>query len=192
MKKMVKEVKFRRRSEATTDYRKRLALVKSGLDRVVVRKSNRRIIGQIVRYVPEGDRVIVHADSGELLKLSWSSRANRPTAYLTGLLLARKAQAESQNEHILDIGLASPVRNSIPFIFAKGCIDGGMKLRGTLEIDEKAYNCSNTKHIDELKSKDEAKYQKAYSAYIKSGTPPEGLGKTFNETKDRILKGTKE
>ena len=88
----IKEVKFRRRREGVTDYAKRLALVKSGLERVVVRKTNKRVLGQVIRYEEKGDKVIASAESGELAKkYGWPSRSNRPTAYLTGLLLARKS-----------------------------------------------------------------------------------------------------
>ena len=192
MKKIVKDVKFRRRHTALTDYRKRLGLVKGGIDRIVVRKSNKRIIGQIVKYSPQGDKVVVHVDSGELLKLKWQSRSNKATAYLTGLLLAKKAGAEAKNPHILDIGIASPVSGSIPFVFAKGCIDGGMNLKASIAIDEKTYNYSNTKYISELKSEDSDAYKKRYSAYIKAGVDPEGLAKAFTEAKDKILNGRKE
>ncbi len=189
MKKIIKDVKFRRRRESVTDYKKRLGLVKSGVDRVVVRKSNRRIIGQIIKYKPQGDVVVAHADSGELEKMKWPSRGNRATAYLTGLLLAKKAASEASKDHILDIGIASPVKNSIPFVFARGCIDGGMNLRCNLKMDEKVYNCSNTKYLSELKASDSASYQKNYSSYIKEGFDPVNLAKAFSDTKERILRG---
>jgi large subunit ribosomal protein L18 len=185
MEKTNKDLKFRRRMESVTDYRKRLELVKSGIDRLVVRKTNSRIIGQIIKYSPNGDIVIAHADSSELKKFDWSGRSNRPTAYLTGLLLAKKSRSK-KGERILDIGLASPVKNSIPFIFAKGCIDGGMEVRGNMDINDTIYNCSNTKYISELKSKDNSRYQKHYSAYLKSGVAPEDLAKVFNNAKDKI------
>ncbi len=190
MRKIIKDIKFRRRRESVTDYKKRLGLVKGGSDRVVVRKTNRRIIGQIVRYGPGGDRVLVYADSSELSAAKWPGRANRPTAYLTGILLARKAAkaGSAKGEHILDIGIASPVGGSIPFVFAKGCIDGGLKINGTFSIDEKSYNMSDSKYIEQMKSKDSARYQKLFSSYIKEGFVPEGLGKTFADVKDKIMK----
>lgn len=188
MRRIITDVKFRRRREALTDYGKRLELVKSGVDRIVVRKTNKRIIGQIVKYSPQGDKILAYVDSNELLKMKWPSRSNRPTAYLTGLLLAKKAKKEASSDHILDIGIASPVADSIPFVFAKGCIDGGMKLRGTIKIDEKKYNLAETKHIAEMKSKESSRYQKHYSAYIKEGHAPEGMSKTFNDTKEKIMK----
>ena len=92
---MAKALDFRRRREALTDYKRRLALVKSGMDRVVVRKTNKRIIGQIIRFNEKGDVVLSSADSNELRKAyGWPSRRNKSTAYLTGLLLAKKAKVK--------------------------------------------------------------------------------------------------
>jgi len=99
----MKELPFKRRRLGLTNYKKRIALVKSGLDRVVVRKSNRNIIGQVVRYNEKGDLVLAHVNSKELLKYNWPVRANKPTAYLTGLLLAKKYKQDE--ELVLDIGL---------------------------------------------------------------------------------------
>ncbi len=129
------DLKFKRRRQGITNYKKRLALVKSGLDRVVVRQSSRKVLGQIVRYEEKGDKVVATADSAELQKqYGWPSRSNRATAYLTGLLLAKKAKA-GEAELVLDTGLSSPVKDSIPFVFAKGCIDGGLKIIGNIEIE---------------------------------------------------------
>ncbi|MCL4365017.1 50S ribosomal protein L18 [Candidatus Marsarchaeota archaeon] len=188
MNRSTKNVKFRRRRESVTNYKKRFSLVKSGLDRIVVRRSNRRIIGQIVRYSPSGDVVLAHADSTELKAFGWPPRSNRPTAYLTGLLLSRKPAKSGGSGYIMDIGLSSPTTNSVPFVFAKGCIDGGMPVKGSIDIDEKVYNYSNASYAAGVKSKDSAMYQRQYSAYIKGGKEPEALGRLFAETKDRIMK----
>ena len=138
-------IKFKRRRQAATNYRKRLGLVKSGLDRVVVRKTNSRIIGQVVSYSEVGDKVKAAVDSNMLKRFGWPSRPNRPTAYLTGMLLAQRARAGSiDSECVLDIGLSASKKGSIPFIFAKGCVDNGMKLRGTFDAADKLYNGSGT------------------------------------------------
>jgi len=179
--------KFRRRKEGVTNYKKRLALVKSGLDRVVVRKSNRRIIGQLVRYEEKGDAVLARADSGELKPLcGWPGRANRPTAYLTGLLLARKAKGAGERI-VLDIGLSSPVRDSIPFAFAKGCVDGGLKLVGTFDIAESTYDATGiVKYAEALrKSQPEAAH---FSEYAKEGKV-EALPELFRKAKEKLMKG---
>jgi len=187
--KRIKEVKFRRRREGVTNYRKRLALIKSGLDRVIVRKTNKRVLGQIVRYEEKGDRVIASAESGELSKrYGWPSRSNRPTAYLTGLLLAKKAKHEG--ELILDIGITTPIKGALPFAFAKGCVDGGMKLRGSFDIKEELYNASQTaRYAEHLKSNPEL-LKKQFGGYLARGVQPEALPKLFNEVKVRILNGS--
>ncbi len=188
MNKSIASIKFRRRREAITNYKRRLELVKSGMDRIVLRKTNKRILAQVARYTPKGDIILAQANSNELAQYSWPGRSNRPTAYLTGLLLARKYSKAKEAEHILDVGLASPVKNSIPFVFAKGCIDGGMKIRANIKLDEKVYNASNTKFITDQKSKSAEKYKKHYSAYIKAGIEPENLSKLFNDAKEKIMK----
>ncbi len=186
--KKINEVKFRRRRSGTTNYVKRLALVKSGLERIVVRKTNKRILGQIVKYGEKGDSVTASADSTELAKkYGWPSRRNRPTAYLTGLLLAKKSK--SKGEAVLDIGITTPISGSIPFVFAKGCIDGGLKLRGSIEVKEEAYNATRiSKYAELLKAKpEEAKRQ--FGAYAAKSVDVQSLPKLFNEVKEKILKG---
>ncbi len=186
MKKKAKEMKFRRRRESLTNYSKRIAMVKSGLERVVVRKSNSRITAQIVVYDEKGDRIKASVDSRELAKLGWPSRCNKPTAYLTGMLLAEKADKKS--EYILDIGLSTPVSGSIPFVFAKGCIDGGMRIKGALDIKEEAYNASSISRYAEALKKDQNKYTLQFGAYAREKVQPEGLQKLFTEVKAKIGK----
>lgn len=188
MNKKIQSIKFRRRRESITNYKRRLELVKSGMDRIVLRKTGKRILAQVARYTPKGDVILAQANSNELAQYNWPGRSNRPTAYLTGLLLAKKYSKSKDVEHILDVGLASPVKNSIPFVFAKGCIDGGMKIRSNITIEEKTYNGSNTKFISELKAKSAETYKKHYSAYLKAGVEPENLSKLFNEAKEKIMK----
>lgn len=183
---MTKNSRFRRRREGITDYKKRLAMVKGGMDRVLIRRSNRRITGQVVKYEREGDRVLATVDSNELMKMDWPSRSNRPTAYLAGLLLARKANKLKGKEMILDIGLASPIKGSISFVFAKGCVDGGLKLKGKFEIDEKSYNSSATgAYAEELKKRGNAV---DFAAYAKKGVSAGSLPELFNKTREKILK----
>ncbi len=181
-------MKFRRRRQGLTDYRKRLELVKSGLARVVVRRSNRRITGQVVAYEERGDRVLASVDSRELEKYGWPSRNNRPTAYLSGLLLAKKAKAGA--ELILDIGVAAPVRGSVPFVFAKGCADGGMKLRGTFEIQEQQYDGTLTAKYAERLGKGSEALKRQFGAYIAKGAEPGSLPALFKQVREKIFKGS--
>jgi large subunit ribosomal protein L18 len=182
--KMIQQVKFRRRREGVTDYKKRLELVKGGIERVVVRKSNKRIIAEIVQYGERGDKVVASVDSRELRQFNWPSRGNRSTAYLTGMLLAKKTKLKK--EVILDIGITVPVKNSIPFVFAKGCIDGGMKLKGSIEIPEDVYNSTQTAKYAEMLKKDQAVYKKQFGGYTSEKVSAESLPRLFSEVKAKI------
>ncbi len=183
-----KSLAFKRRRKGLTNYKKRLALVKGGMERVIVRRSNRRIIGEVAMYSEHGDMITAYADSNELKGMGWPSHSNRATAYLTGMLLASKALKKSKDsEYVLDIGLSSPVKNSIPFVFAKGCIDRGMKLRSGVEIPDTVYDCSDTAYAASLK-KEISKYERQYGAYIKAGKEPDKLNSLFNELRSKLAK----
>ncbi|MGC8479243.1 MAG: 50S ribosomal protein L18 [Candidatus Micrarchaeia archaeon] len=186
MAKIVK-VTFKRKRNKLTNYKKRLALVKSNLNRIVIRSTNKRVLAQIVKYSEKGDIVLVSAYSNELSKFGWPSRSNKPTAYLTGLLLAQKASEKKLEgeEYILDIGLSVPVKNSTPFVFMQGCIDGGLKLRSGSKIEEKNYKFQDS-YINKLKE-NKALYEKQFSGYIKQKISPEELNKLFNSVKEKML-----
>lgn len=122
-------VPFRRRREGKTNYRKRLALLKSGKPRMVVRKTLRRIIVQFIEFDPKGDRVIACADSKDLVKYGWKGSAkNTPAAYLVGYLAAKRALSKGITEAVLDIGLHRPTRGSRVFAALKGALDAGIAI----------------------------------------------------------------
>ena len=127
-------VKFRRRREGKTDFKSRLALVKSRKPRMVVRKTSTNIIVQFVTYAPEGDKVLGTAISRELKTLGWKySTKSTPAAYLTGYL-ASKRVAGKVSEAVLDIGLSGPKKGSKIFAALKGALDGGIKIPHGKEI----------------------------------------------------------
>lgn len=150
--------KFRRRNSSLTNYKRRLALVKSDLDRVVVRESNTKISAQIVGYTEKGDIVKASADSLSLKTYEWPSRANRPTAYLTGMLLAKNAKKLGNHEYVLDVGLSASTKGSIPFVFAKGCVDNGLRLKGTFNMESKLYDGSQIAKFAAEKQKNKAQF----------------------------------
>lgn len=121
-------VKARRRREGRTDYRKRLALLKSGKPRAVVRKSLKHLRVQIVEYKDDGDRIVASGFSKELKnKFKWKhSMSSTSAAYLTGLLAGKKAVKQGVKECILDIGRYPPVKGSKVFAVQKGLIDSGL------------------------------------------------------------------
>jgi len=67
----MRKIKFKRRRTKKTDYKARLALLKSGFPRLVVRKTNRYVIAQIVRSKEAQDAIVCSANSKELLKYGW-------------------------------------------------------------------------------------------------------------------------
>lgn len=119
-------VHFRRRREGRTDYAKRLALLKSGKARMVVRKTTSRVIVQFSNYDEKGDAVITSATSGELKEYGFSPSRNTPAAYLTGMLASRKAMKKGLKEFVLDIGLHAPSKGSVVFAALKGALDAGL------------------------------------------------------------------
>ncbi len=128
-------VKFRRRREGKTNYKKRLALLKSGKPRLVIRVLNRQVVAQIVEFDPKGDRVLVSATSHELRKLGWEGHpGNAPSAYLTGLLVGHRAKKSGISEAILDIGLHTPVPGSNVYAVLKGAVDAGLEIPHSTDV----------------------------------------------------------
>jgi len=185
----VYRVPFRRRRDALTNYAKRLALVKSGKPRLVVRKSLKNVIVQFVKFAEKGDEVIAAANSMELKKYGWNPRSNLPTAYLTGALAAKRAAEKGISEFVLDIGLQTASKNSLPFSAASGAIDAGLKSgfkRDSVD-DARIRGEHIAKYAESLKSA--GKYEKVFSSYLKDGVRPEDLPEKFDAVKAQILKG---
>ena len=126
---------FKRKKLGKTDYRKRLRLLLANKPRIVVRKSLKNILGQIVEYGDKGDRIILSANSSELKKYGWEgNKGNIPSSYLVGLLVGTKAKKKNINDLILDIGLQNSVKGSRIYSFLKGCIDAGLNIPHSKDI----------------------------------------------------------
>ena len=127
-------VKFRRRREGKTDYRKRLALLRSGKTRLVIRPTGKQVIAQFIDYNEKGDRVVASAQSKELTAMGWKGAVSNTTAaYLTGYLVAVKSQGKVK-EAILDIGLQTAVPGGLVFAAMKGAIDAGVNIPAGKDI----------------------------------------------------------
>jgi len=157
------QTKFRRRREGKTDYYARKRLVVQDKNkyntpkyRLVVRKTNKDIIAQIVYSKIEGDYTLESAYSHELPNFGIKvGLTNYSAAYATGLLLARRvltklklADAYKGNEEIngeeynvdenmegprpfrafLDIGLVRTSTGNNVFGVLKGAVDGGVSI----------------------------------------------------------------
>jgi large subunit ribosomal protein L5e len=155
------QVKYRRRREGKTDYYARRSLITQDKDkygarkyRLVVRRTNKRVICQVVWSTIQGDRVMASADSLELKRFGLKAGfTNYAAAYCTGLLVARRllravgldtqfkgtAEASGEEYHvedhsenrrpfkcILDVGLVATTTGNRVFGAMKGACDGGL------------------------------------------------------------------
>lgn len=128
-------VPYRRKREGKTNYKKRLELLKGERHRLVIRKTNKHIILQLVDYHPDGDKVIVGVSSKKLEGMGWQHSAkNTPACYLTGLLLAKLAKEKKVTDAILDLGLQTPLKGSRLYAALKGAIDGGLAIPASDEV----------------------------------------------------------
>jgi len=122
-------VKFRRRRSGKTNYKKRLAFMKSEKPRLVVRRSNRYLVAQLVNYDQVGDKVLAQFNSSSLKKKGWKhSCSSVPAAYLTGLEIAKLAIKSKVKESIFDMGSYTPTKGCRIYAVLKGAIDGGLKI----------------------------------------------------------------
>jgi len=77
-------VPFRRRREGKTDYYARGRLIVADSPWMVVRKTNKHIIIQLVEAEMDGDKTLITAHSKELVKYGYKgSTSSTPSAYLT-------------------------------------------------------------------------------------------------------------
>jgi large subunit ribosomal protein L18 len=125
--KPTRKMRFRRRRKQKTDYKRRLTLLKSGMPRLVVRKSLKYIRAQIIEYDEYGDKTIVTATSTTLPGMGWQFACdNTSAAYLTGLLIGRDAKKKKMGKAVLDVGLQSPTKGSRIYAVVKGATDAGL------------------------------------------------------------------
>ena len=126
---MPRGMHFSRRNKGITNYRKRLALLKSGIPRAVVRFSNAKDSVQIIEFTDKGDKVLASANSADVTGMGWKgSKTNVPASYLSGMLAAKRALKAGIDSAVLDIGRITPTPGGRAFATLKGLVDGGMKI----------------------------------------------------------------
>jgi large subunit ribosomal protein L18 len=186
MKGKPKVVQYRRKREGKTDYKQRIRLVASGKPRLVIRRTGKHIIAQIVEFHQDGDKVQAAATSKELAKYGWKTHTkNTSAAYLTGLLCGRRAKTK---EAIADFGLNKSQKGGVLYAALKGATDAGLSIPHDKEILPPEDRITG-KHVAEYaKTMDKAKYERQFSKYIKTNMKPEELPKQFEATKEKILK----
>lgn len=156
MKKSTFNVAFRRKREGKTDYKKRLAILKSRTTRAVIRRSNKNLLIQAIDFTPEGDKIITFAHTNELKKYGWKgANGNTSAAYLCGILFAKKAQSKKVKKVIADIGMQTSVKQGTLYGAAKGIKDGGLEIEVSQEIlpEEKRIKGKNSQNFEEVKKK---------------------------------------
>lgn len=185
------KVSFRRRRDKKTNYKKRLALLKSGKPRLVVRTTNKQIIAQLISYNREGDKTEVSVSSKVLKKFGWNyNNNNLPAAYLTGFLCGLKGKQKGITEAILDIGNKKPVKGSLPFSTLKGAVDSGLNIPHNVEAFP-SEDRINGKHISEYASKlNEEETKKIFSGYLKNNVNPKNISNEFEKIKNSIKEKT--
>jgi large subunit ribosomal protein L18 len=169
-------IPYRRKREGKTDYNRRRKLIGSRELRVVVRRSNKNIILQIIKYEDNGDRILASSSTRELIKKGWKGgRRNLPAAYLAGLLLGRKAKKQNLKKAILDVGVHTPVKGSVIYAALKGVVDGGIEVPHSEEVIPPKDRIEG-KHI---KLNTKTKYTKSEK---------ETITEQFNDLKNKIMK----
>jgi large subunit ribosomal protein L18 len=159
-----------------------LRLLVSKKPRLVVRITNRRVIAQIIEYSPEGDRVLVSIDSTKLRDLGYKGDLNNtPAAYLTGILIGKKALQKGIQSAVLDIGLKTPSKGSRVFAVLRGAVESGLDVPHSEEVFPDDSRVRG-EHIAEY-------YERTggFGEYEKRGIKPSELPDHVDEIKSRIM-----
>ena len=179
-------VKYRRKREGKTDYKKRMKLLLGKKARLVIRTSLRHISLQIIEFQPTGDKVTATVHSRELAQHGWKGHSGSTSAaYLTGLLLAKKAGKVGA---ILDIGQYTSVKGSKLYAAVKGANDGGAQnpiAKEVIPANGRIRGEHVASYAKALKA-DKARYEKQFSNYLKTGLDPEKLPEHFDTVKKSI------
>lgn len=125
-------LRFKRRREGETDYRRRMKLLRGDTPRAVVRISNTQTTCQLIEFNPEGDLVLASVNGKTLVdKYSWPadvSRKSVPASYLVGYAMAKNAISAGYENAVLDIGLSASSTGSRVFAALKGMVDAGLEI----------------------------------------------------------------
>jgi len=126
----------RRRLECKTDYKLRLGLLKSNFPRIVIRRTNKYFIVQVVESNEAQDKIVFGITSKELLNYGWDKKSNGslksiPAGYLTGMIVANKMK---NGEYIVDLGMAKNHKGGRLFSVIAGLTDGGLNIHANKDV----------------------------------------------------------
>ncbi|MDA1196532.1 MAG: 50S ribosomal protein L18 [Nanoarchaeota archaeon] len=180
-------VAYKRKTQGRTNYKKRLALLKSNKPRLVIRTSSSNLTAQIVEFNPKGDQITASAHTKDLVKLGWKAPlGNSSAAYLTGLLIGKKAAKKGVKEAIVDTGLHKPVRGSRVYAAVKGAKEAGI----SIPVDEEVFPSEDRilgKHISGYAAQCKGKETKQFSKCIKENVGVEKMPELVEACKKKIM-----
>ena len=120
---------LKRRRLKKTDYKKRLALIKGGIPRAVVRRSIKNTQVDIAEYAVNGDKIVAHGSTVELKKFGWKSQTgNTPASYLAGYLVGLRAKKKGIKKVIVDLGRQKVIKGGKLMASVQGLVDSGIKV----------------------------------------------------------------
>lgn len=163
------KISKRRRTEGRTDYANRIKLLKSGIPRIVFRKTNRYIIAEYVTSKEAQDKIEIGVTSKNLIGYGWpkefeGSLKSIPASYLTGFLIGKEIIKNKLKNPIVDFGMIRVIKKNKTFAFLKGLVDAGIKINVIKEdfpeeerITGKNMKKDFSKTFKEIKSKIEKK-----------------------------------
>lgn len=184
-------VAFARRRLKLTDYRARKAMILSDLPRLVIRSSLNYVNAQLAESEVEGDKITVMASSRELEKFGWqASYGNISAAYLTGLLVGKRAITAGVENAILDIGLRRASRGAKVFAALKGAVDAGLSVSHNEQVlpsEERIKGEHVVSYATKMSEENQQNFEKHFSGYLSRGLDPKQLTVHFLQVKDNIL-----
>jgi len=189
-------VAFRRRREGKTNYHRRLVLIQSRRNRLIVRSSLRHTTVQVAESLLGGDKILAHSHSSQLIKdFDWKlGTGSIPASYLTGYLCGKKAAKAGITDAILDVGIL--VHNDRVKAAFKGFLDAGIDVNHDDGwFPESMETRINGTHIQDyaaqLSKDDSKKYNKVFSAVLKQKGDPKKYVSAFDKLKADIEKQVK-
>jgi len=184
------KVAFRRRREGKTDYYLRRKSIISRKPRLVVRKSLKHMVVQVLESSLPGDKVLVSVYTRELAKdYGWKqSMGNLPAAYLAGYLAGLKAVKTGVEDAIMDIGVQIK-KSSRLFAVLKGAVDAGLKVPHSekiMPLESRIRGEHIAAYAEQLLNEDPERYKRLWSKVLEQGSKPENIVEEFENVKKAI------
>ena len=122
---------LKRRRTEKTDYRSRLALLRSEKPRIVIRITNANVNIQLVKFDLKDFRELTEFsyNSKKLSDFGWEySKKSIPAAYLSGLVFGLMCKKNKIEEGVVDLGLIRITKGNKVFSVVRGCLDAKLKV----------------------------------------------------------------